>query len=58
MLASCDVVDVHELQHVYVALVFELFGPSASNRGCSFTDLSWLSVNDFAFGEDYPDLFY
>ena len=51
VLASCEVTDVHELQHVHVALLLELFGCFSihSTHRFPFTDLSRLSVIDFSF---------
>ena len=52
MLTSCDVTDVHELQHIDAALLFELFGRfKEAFVDFSCADLSRPSVGDFAFGK-------
>ena len=52
VLAKCDVVDVHELQHVHVFWLFELFGRLKISH-VDFPSMISKAVGEcFAFGED------
>ena len=50
MLAPYYTIDVHELEHIHVALILDFSAVSKSTQRFSFTDLSRLSISDFAFG--------
>ena len=51
--APCGVVDVHELHHRHVDLLFVTLRPFQSLLvELTFSDLSKRSVSDFAYGED------